>query len=287
MSARLRTTFLGALAFLIHASACGEENLFGLPDRAFANNGALLMAGGGRLPEVVYDRFVELAGGKRARLVIVPWAHPFSSLEDAKRRYGGWLRTPVASVRILEADTREKANDPRQVGYLAEATGVWLAGGGQNRLVRLYRGTEVEKLLLGVLERGGVIGGTSAGAMAMSQTMLRYDQNGGTEAAVGAGFGLIKQAMIDTHFKERKRHGRLFYVLERHPNHVALGIDEGTAIVVQGNSLQVLGKSQATLYIPQGSGTSALVHRLASGETARLVTEGSGVALQRRGQARN
>jgi cyanophycinase len=128
----------------------------------------------------------------------------------------------------------QEADDPKFVKPLLEASAVWF-GGGQNLLTDVYKDTAVEREIRAVLERGGVVGGTSAGAAVMSEVMIR---SGNPIAEVGTGFGFVGNNLIlDQHFQERNRLPRLLNVLAKHPKHVGLGIDERTAIEVRARGL--------------------------------------------------
>ena len=142
---------------------------------------------------------------------------------------------------------RSVANDEAFVKPLTEATGVWLSGGDQSRLARVYRGTMVERELRKLHARGGVIGGTSAGASAMSSLMI---VSGNPVAEVGEGLGLFDYAVIDQHFQNRNRLKRLQGVLEKHSGYLGLGIDEGTAVVVRGGKATVLGTANVRVCLP-------------------------------------
>src|SRR5262249_44462157 len=155
------------------------------------------------------------------------------SPDSMRQAYSGWQRVGARSVDYLDATSREEADSDRFSRPLREATGVWLAGGGQGRLADMYVGTKTEKLVKKVLGRGGVVGGTSAGASAMSHTMIRYGSP--TSAKLDRGLGLAENAIIDQHFLVRKREPRLLGALAENPSLIGLGVDEGTAAVVQGN----------------------------------------------------
>src|SRR5439155_23631415 len=118
-----------------------------------------------------------------------------------------------------------------------QAASGWSCGGGQSRLLAPCHGTSVERELRPVLDRGGVIGGTCAGAAIMSPVVIT---GGKTEASVGTGFGFLPACVVDQHFKQRNRFGRLLGVLRKHPELFGLGIDEGTAVIVRGHSLTVM-----------------------------------------------
>lgn len=243
-------------------------NILGLPQAAITRGGTLMVCGGGTLPEEVYDEFVRLAGGPKSRLVLIPSAYPYENLEAIAYRFSGWLDYPTESFHFLHATSREEAQSEAFAKPLEEATGVWITGGAQGRLADLYKGTRVEELLLKVLERGGVIGGTSAGAAIMSQTMIR--QGTSREAELDAGFSLLTAAVVDQHFTERARHTRLLGALRENPAKIGLGVDEQTAAIIRANTVRVLGANRATLIVPTPNRSMSL-HLLDSGEEAELV----------------
>jgi cyanophycinase len=249
------------------ADAEDDGNILGLPEQAVSNHGTLMICGGGTMPNVVYDKFVQLAGGSHAHIVLIPTAYPFESLQAAQIRYSGWRDLDVESVDFLDANSSSQADKDDFVEPLRKATGVWITGGEQGRLADIYAGTKVEKEIRGVLERGGIVGGTSAGAAIMSHLMIR---DGLTEAVVGRGFDLLDRAVVDQHFIQRQRTQRLLGVLTKHPGMVGLGVDENTALVVRGNHLQVLGQSQVMVCLASGDDTPWMNH-LDANEEADLV----------------
>jgi cyanophycinase len=234
--------------------------------------GALVICGGGRMREEVYQEFLRLAGGKDAHLVHVPSAHNFSSETAVRSCYSGWLSYDVQSFAFVDAKDREEADDDELVKILDNATGVWIGGGSQGRLANIYGGSKCEAALRRVLERGGVIGGTSAGAAIMSNCMIRYGT--ATEAVCDKGFGLVSHCVIDQHFAERNRLQRLLGVLEQNQAQVGLGIDEGTAVVLRQDRVKVIGRSRATICVPAAFGQAVTLYRLNAGEEARLLLAG-------------
>ncbi len=242
-------------------------NVLGLPQGAMSGGGTLMVCGGGALPEEVYDEFVKLAGGPKSRLVLIPSAHPYEG-EALAYRFNGWLQYPTQSFHFLHAATREEAESEDFARPLEEATGVWMSGGAQGRLADLYKGTRVEAYLQKLLERGGVIGGTSAGAAIMSKTMIRHGTS--RDAVLDAGFGLLQQAVVDQHFTERARHTRLLGALRENPEKIGIGVDEQTALIIRANKVRVLGQNRATVIVPAQNRTMSL-HLLGSGEEAEIV----------------
>jgi cyanophycinase len=218
------------------------------------------------LPDTIRERFLELAGGKKARLVVIPTAS--ARPDRLQRSLGFWKRQGASSLVMLDASNRAEANTALFVKPITEATGVWLSGGDQSRLVNAYRGTAVERELQKLLARGGVIGGTSAGASAMSAVMI---VGGNPRATVGTGFGFLPGVVIDQHFQNRKRLDRLLNVLATHPNCLGLGIDEQTAVVVRGRSVTVLGNANVRLCLCAMGAKPPSVRVLKSGQVIDLV----------------
>jgi len=210
--------------------------------------GALIIAGGGTLPAEVRERFLDLAGGARqCRLVVIPAYDASESQIAALSEF--WRKLGVTSVRVLHAQSRTEATQQDFAEPLDDATGVWLSGGTQSWLSAQYAGTLVEDKLREVIRRGGVVAGSSAGAAAMSKVMI---EQGVEEAVEGVGFDLLQGAIVDQHFLQRSRLNRLLRLMQSHPNLIAFGVDEGTALVVQvpQGRLGVIGASYVLAYVP-------------------------------------
>jgi cyanophycinase len=203
--------------------------------------GSLVIVGGGSIPDSIRDRFMALAGGKAAKLVIIPTA---SSAADVRAEDEGylepWRKYSPTRLSLLHTRSRQKADDPAFVKPITEATAVWFGGGDQVELMTPYRGTAVEREFKALLKRGGVIGGTSAGAAVMSDVMI---EGGNPKAQVGRGFGFVTNAVFDQHFLRRSRVNRLLGVLAERPHLIGLGIDEGTALILTGDRWSVVGRS--------------------------------------------
>ncbi len=208
-------------------------------------DGALVIAGGGRLPDTVYARFFKLAGGEKAKIVIIPTANSTAENDGTKDNLlKRWKSRKTASVTWLHTRNRKTADRPEFLAPLTTATAVWFTGGSQSRLADAYRGTGVETALQALLKRGGVIGGSSAGAAIMSRIMIA---SGNPKAVIKTGFDLLPDAIIDQHFSQRKRKPRLINVVKNHPERFGVGIDEGTALVVQGRQMTVVGDGTVTV----------------------------------------
>lgn len=212
-----------------------------------------LMAMGGALnskkPEVLRE-FVRRAGGRAARIVILPQA---SSLADTGASYiTQFLALEAQSATALEFHRRDEAGAQPQIQSLREATGVFIAGGNQMRLSVLYGGTALETELHAAYQRGCVIGGTSAGAAILSKTMIAYGKTGPTPreriAQFIPGFGFTDRFVFDMHFRQRDRLGRLIYAVATCPGILGVGVDEDTAAIVEDDiTLSVCGSGGTTI----------------------------------------
>ena len=180
-----------------------------------------------------------------------------------------WRVKGVASVQLFHTRSRDTANDVGFVRPLTEATGVWFDGGRQSFLTEAYLGTEVEQQLRALLDRGGVIGGTGAGAAVMSRVMIAGGQ---TKADVSQGFDFLPGTVVDQEFLKRNRLSRLLSVLTDHPELIGLGIDERTALEVdlQSRLLNVIGESFVVVCLPGLVGQPARLEILKPGDKANL-----------------
>ncbi|MFY9341022.1 MAG: cyanophycinase [Planctomycetota bacterium] len=230
-------------------------------------SGALVIVGGGRIPDSVARRFVELAGGTAAKVVLVPSAAPAS-----ERRGDPFARVlhdlGVTDVRVLDcAHPREVTAD--KLAVLADATAVWFGGGRQWRLVDAFEGTPAVAAFHAVLARGGVIGGSSAGATIQGDFLVRGNPLGNTEMwceGYDRGFAFLPGCAIDQHFVARHREGDLAGLIAQIPSVIGLGIDEGTAAIVQGSVLTVLGDSKLAVFDARTGNGPPVPVWLANGE---------------------
>lgn len=208
--------------------------------------GALLLCGGGPLPETLMQTFFELGQAKEGSLVIIPSASSSADLGDFRASLGQWERFPWASVQVLHARDRTQIdNDIDFAKPLQQATAVWISGGDQRRLAERYLGTTVESELQGVVKRGGIIGGTSAGSAIASRIMI---SGGRQQPVIANGLDLLPGAIIDQHFSQRRRYERLASAVQQHPDRVGIGIDESTGLVVSKKEARVLGAGSVYVY---------------------------------------
>jgi cyanophycinase len=195
---------------------------------------------------VVLRRFVRLAGGRRARIVIIPTASSFQDeVVDAYTEVFTRLGAPHLSV--VNPQDRADARAPDAVALIEQATGVFMSGGSQLKLSQRLTGTPLGEAILRAHDRGAVVGGTSAGASIMSEFMISMGDEGITPrqrtSQLSAGLGLISGVIIDQHFGQRARYGRLMSMVAGSPNLIGIGIDEDTAIeVVDRRTFTVHGR---------------------------------------------
>ena len=212
--------------------------------------GALIIAGGGRLGDDIITRFIELAGGPEARIVYIPTAGGRKSYDQDFRGADIFRKAGASNITILHTYDRAEANSDEFAKPLADADGVWFSGGRQWRLVDSYKDTKTEAMFREILARGGVIGGSSAGATIQGSYLARGDTKN-NQIMMGdheEGFSFIKNVAIDQHVMARNRHFDMFNILDQRPELLGLSVDESTAIIVQGDRFEVMGKSYVIVF---------------------------------------
>jgi cyanophycinase len=221
-------------------------------------NGTLFIGGGGvrkGMNADLWKIFRQYAGNDTARLVFIPtsWGDnslkydtTFTVLKNEFKKYG------FNDIEVIHTKDRKIANTDAFVKPLKRATAVWLSGGRQWRSADVYLGTKVHEELFKLLERGGIIGGASAGASIQGSFLARgsREKNGGYYIMGGqeTGFGFITNIAIDQHHLVRNRQFDMFELLEKRPEILGIGIDENTAILVENNKFEVIGDRYVTIY---------------------------------------
>lgn len=215
------------------------------------DKGSLVIVGGAMQDPAIVQRFIELAGGTEAPIVIIPTA---GEADDEYHQFWSglkqWRDNGAKRLTVLHTRDRKEANSESFVKPIREARGVFFAGGRQWRLADSYLDTLTHKELAALLARGGVVGGSSAGASILSSFMVRGDTKS-NEKMIGdhvVGLGFLKNAAIDQHLLRRNRQFDMLEVIDKHPSLLGIGIDEDTAIVVSGDQFDVIGKSYVVIY---------------------------------------
>lgn len=231
--------------FLFTITLIAQETVTTGPEK-----GSLILAGGGFIGADITNTFINLAGGKEAAFVVIPTAGGQESYDDDIRFAKQLREYGCTNVTVLHTYDRNLADSDEFTLSLKEATGVWFSGGRQWRLVDAYTGTESEKVFWEVLNKGGVIGGTSAGATIQGSYLARGDTKT-NQIMMGdheVGFSFIKNIAIDQHVLARNRQFDMFEILENRPELLGIGLDESTAIVVKQNNFEVIGDSKVLIY---------------------------------------
>lgn len=204
---------------------------------------------------VILRRFRDLCGGEHARIAVLGTATRLPT-EVGEGYLTAFRALGVEEVVFLPLASRAEANAAETIETLEGVDGVFFTGGAQRRITAIVSGTRVERWLHEKVEQGLVIAGTSAGAAMMSSTMILGDADTTSIVALGPGLGFLPGTVIDMHLSERRRLPRLLAAVARLPQHLGIGIDENTALIVDGTRLEVIGSGTVTLVV--GVGLSAV-----------------------------
>lgn len=199
---------------------------------------------------VILNRFVQLCGGPNARIAIIPTA---SNLPDTGGLYHDvFSALGAGTLYCIDVQTRQEANDPELGRVLAGATGIFMTGGDQVRLMSVIGGTEASRAIQFAHRSGAHVAGTSAGASAISQHMVAFGRSGASPAlrmvSLAPGLGLTSRLIIDQHFRQRNRLGRLMTAVAMNPEQIGVGVDEDTALLIKPDGLcEVIGAGSVTV----------------------------------------
>jgi cyanophycinase len=227
-------------------------------------HGTVIVIGGAEdkvRDRLILGRFVALAGGREARIAVISTASSMGP-EAGERYRSVFTELGAASVVPLHAVTRTQANDEHVARQVREATGVFMTGGNQLRLSSMIGGTRLADAIMTRFQAGSVVAGTSAGASAVSSHMIAFGASGATPkhrmAQIAAGLGLLPGVIVDQHFQQRNRLGRLLSLIAQNPSLLGLGVDEDTAGVVGPDSvMEVIGRGSITVVDGAASETDA------------------------------
>jgi cyanophycinase len=255
-----------------------------------AQRGSIIAIGGNLLDRAILERFVAMCGGEEARIAIVPTA---SSEPDIGTFYErAFARYVVSRAKSLGFEQRSDCDDSDWLEWLESASGIFIAGGNQLKLSATLGGTPVARMMRARNAAGVHIAGTSAGAAFLSEHMIAYGEEGMTPHAgmvtMCAGLGLTNKVIIDQHFRQRERLGRLLTALAYNPFIIGLGVDEDTAAYIGPDDVvEVVGSGGVTVVDPSDVAMSTIaesrpgepvsllgvkIHVLAAGATFNLET---------------
>ena len=232
------------LAVLMSVAVQAQDNGMFLP------KGKLIIIGGGDIPDTLFNLFAASIGGKDQPIVVIPTA----TSDEAYIREGGHLKKfstrGFTNLHTIHTRDKKMADDPALIELMRKAKGLYFGGGDQDLIAQAYANTQLHREMFALLERGGVIMGTSAGATIMGSLLIggAHRKTPNVNTSFPAGLSLLKNTAIDQHVLVRNRQFDLIPVLEAHPSILGIAIDESTAAVVAGNSLSVVGKSYVLIY---------------------------------------
>lgn len=254
--------------------------------------GTLLIIGGAA-SDIFYQKFMDLIGGPDKPIVVIPTAASDKDYdaEYLERYKNSFIEKGFTNVTVLHTRNPEKANTALFIKPLMEAKGVWFSGGRQWRHADSYLNTRTHKAFLGVLQRGGVIAGSSAGATIQGSYLARGDTKANT-IMMGdhqEGLSFITNVAIDQHLMARNRQFDMFEILDNRPELLGIGLDENTGIIVTGDQFKVFGESYVAIY--DGTRWSAerdTIYQLPKGSREFYVLkEGNRYDLKKRQVIRN
>lgn len=226
------------------------------------SRGALVVSGGAPTTSHILDRFVALAGGPSASIVVVPTSGGAAEYDQSCACLEPFRRAGVVNLTVLHTRDRDVADSEAFVAPLRAASGVWFEEGNAWRHQDAYLDTRVHEEILALLDRGGVVGGGSAGGRIQGDYLPDRSPEPPDRALPDAdrrrGLGLLRNVIVDVHVLVRNRHFDLVEMVEEHPGMLGIGIDENTAIVVQGDRFEVVGTSYVLVYDDQRQVASSM-----------------------------
>lgn len=229
------------------------------PEYGPAKGTLVIQGGGADVGTGIFETFVNYAGGLDAKIVIVPTAggnrNPDKSIKqyDPEKALANWKKRGLTNVHMLHTHDPKVADTEEFASVLKDAKAVWFEGGRQWNIVDSYAGTLTLREFHKVLERGGVIGGSSAGATILGDYLVRGAIAGPDivmtpEPEHEHGFAFLRKVAIDQHINARNRWDDIIPVIKKYPNLLGIGLSEGTAIIVTGDRFQVIGKWKVAVH---------------------------------------
>ena len=226
----LRLTFT-ALAFVVATSS---------PTLGQRARGTVVAVGGGGTTEQIVAKTLALAGGKAAVVAVLPQSSALPDAGDSSVKM--WLAAGAKSAQKVSFEDRAAARRA-----LEAATLIWMPGGDQNRFMKAIEGTDLAEVIRGRYDAGAIVGGTSAGAAVLSAAMITGEADlkslTAGKTVLARGLGLLPNVIVDQHFLQRQRNNRLVSAILDHPTMIGIGIDEATAVILTGGTMEVVGKS--------------------------------------------
>ena len=233
--------------FILNANAQTTSNPY------FNYKGKLIIIGGGSIPDSLFSFFANYMGGKDQPIVYIPTATTDEEYIQKGEHLIKFSSRGFTNLSTIHTRNKKEADDPKNIALLRNAKGLYFGGGDQQLIADAYAGTKLYDEFIALLDRGGVIMGTSAGATIMGSLMVGGDARDdiSKKYAFNPAFSFMTNTALDQHVLARNRQFDLISVVEYYPGTLGIGMDESTAIIVEAGKFKVWGNSYAMLYDPK------------------------------------
>jgi len=233
--------------FILNANAQSTSNPY------FNYKGKLIIIGGGSIPDSLFSFFANYIGGKDQPIVYIPTATTDEEYIQKGEHLIKFSSRGFTNLSTIHTRNKKEADDPKNIALMRNAKGLYFGGGDQQLIADAYAGTKLYDEFIALLDRGGVIMGTSAGATIMGSLMVGGDARDdiSKKYAFNPAFSFMTNTALDQHVLARNRQFDLIPVIEHYPGTLGIGMDESTAIIVEAGQFKVWGISYAMLYDPK------------------------------------
>jgi len=234
------------LCSAIFTNVIAQENSF------YNKKGKLIIIGGGAIPDSLFSFFANYCGGKDQPVVYIPTATTDEAYIQNGEHLLKFTSRGFNNLSTIHTRNKKEADDPKNIALLRNAKGLYFGGGDQQLIADAYAGTKLYDEMIALLDRGGVIMGTSAGATIMGSLMIGGDARNdiSKKYTLNPAFSFMTNTALDQHVLARNRQFDLIPVIEYYPGTLGIGIDESTAIIVEAGQFRVWGNSYVMLYDP-------------------------------------
>ena len=232
------------LCSAIFTTVIAQENSF------YNKKGKLIIIGGGAIPDSLFSFFANYCGGKDQPVVYIPTATTDEAYIQNGEHLLKFTSRGFNNLSTIHTRNKKEADDPKNIALLRNAKGLYFGGGDQQLIADAYAGTKLYDEMIALLDRGGVIMGTSAGATIMGSLMIGGDARNdiSKKYTLNPAFSFMTNTALDQHVLARNRQFDLIPVIEHYPGTLGIGIDESTAIIVEAGQFRVWGNSYVMLY---------------------------------------
>ena len=232
------------LCSAIFTTVIAQENSF------YNKKGKLIIIGGGAIPDSLFSFFANYCGGKDQTVVYIPTATTDEAYIQNGEHLLKFTSRGFNNLSTIHTRNKKEADDPKNIALLRNAKGLYFGGGDQQLIADAYAGTKLYDEMIALLDRGGVIMGTSAGATIMGSLMIGGDARNdiSKKYTLNPAFSFMTNTALDQHVLARNRQFDLIPVIEHYPGTLGIGIDESTAIIVEAGQFRVWGNSYVMLY---------------------------------------